>query len=45
MTLPPANYDYFFVQNWVRAHARKTGETAFFEIYAPPVAPAAVRRD
>lgn len=32
----PATFEYFPVQTWLRQHGRKLGETAFFEIYAPP---------
>jgi hypothetical protein len=40
-TLAPlgAEWSYYAVQNWVRAHGQRVGQTAYFEIYAPPTAP------
>ncbi|MSU46557.1 MAG: hypothetical protein EXS42_05405 [Lacunisphaera sp.] len=35
----PAEWNYYFVQNWVRKHARRTGESRFFEVYSPPAPP------
>ena len=35
----PLEWNYYFVQNWVRKHARRTGESRFFEVYLPPAPP------
>jgi len=40
-TLAPlgTGWSYYAVQNWVRAHGQRVGQTVYFEIYAPPAAP------
>ncbi len=40
-TLAPlgTGWGYYAVQNWVRAHGQRVGQTVYFEIYAPPAAP------
>jgi hypothetical protein len=44
LTPVPADQDFYRLQNWVRAHGRRVGQTQFFEIYAPP-APTAGAQD